>query len=120
MSTDTNGLATRPDQVGKIHTKGTKAEWFSTDSFAAPSFGFFGNASNGSIREPSLKALNVSLYKTFPIVERLNLQFRVEAFNVLNHPSFADVDTAYGDGNYGAVDTAHDPRELELALKLNF
>ena len=38
----------------------------------------------------------------------------------LNHPSFADVDIAYGDRNYSAVDTAHDSRELELASKINF
>ena len=32
----------------------------------------------------------------------------------------ADVDIAYGDRNYSAVDTAHDSRELELASRINF
>ena len=50
-------------------------------------------------------------------------QFRLSPFpspSPLNHPSFADVDIAYGDRNYSAVDTAHDSRELELASKINF
>ena len=62
--------------------------------------------------------MNVSLYKTFPLVSRLALQFRAEAFNVANHPNFIGVSTGLGSGNYGAVTSAGDPRILEFALKL--
>lgn len=120
ISTDTNGLATRPDQIGSVRILGKMNNWFDASAFGAPPFGFFGNARNGTIREPGLTSFNVSLYKTFPIYDRLAMQFRVEAFNVFNHPSFEDVDTTLGDGGYGQVDSAHDPRKLELALKINF
>ncbi len=62
----------------------------------------------------------MSLYKTFPLHDRFNLQFRVEAFNALNHPNFNNVDTGLGDGNYGQVTGAGDPRIMEFALKLFF
>ena len=98
----------------------TADRWFDTSAFAAPAYGFYGNASNGTIRGPGYTSVNTSLYKTFPIRDRFNLQFRVEAFNVLNHPNFNNVDTGLGDGNYGQVTSAGDPRIMEFALKLFF
>lgn len=120
LSTSTNGEAARPNVVGKISKVGTKSEWFDTTAFQAPNFGFFGNASNGTIRGPGYTSLNVSLYKTFPIHDRLNVQFRAEAFNVLNHPNFNNVDTGFGDGSYGQLTGTGDPRIMEFALKMSF
>lgn len=118
LTTSTRGLATRPNQVAPYHKIGKLTQWFDTGAFAAPAYGFFGNASNGTIRGPGYTSINVSLYKTFPLPKRLNMEFRGEAFNVLNHPNFINVDTGLGDGNYGQVTSAGDPRILELALKL--
>jgi Carboxypeptidase regulatory-like domain len=120
MGTSTAGLASRPDQVSSYRKLGHLAEWFDTNAFTAPAYGFFGDAKNGTIRGPSYTSLNVSLYKTFPLHDRLNLLFRAEAFNALNHPNFKNVDTGLGDGSYGQVNSAGDPRILELALKLSF
>lgn len=120
ISTSTHGLASRPDQVAPIQKPGTLNEWFSTDAFAPPPYGFFGDAGNGTIRGPGYTSLNVSLYKTFPLESRFNVQFRAEAFNVLNHPNFQNVDTGVGDGSYGQVTSAGDPRILEFAGKFFF
>lgn len=120
LSTPTAGLADRPNVVGKNQTVGKLSEWFNTAAFAAPSYGFYGDASNGSIRAPGYTSLNVSLYKTFPIYGRLNLQLRAEAFNALNHPNFNNVDTGLGDGSFGRVNGAGDPRILEFAAKIFF
>ena len=106
--------------MGANRQLGHLDEWFDTSAFAAPAFGFFGNARNGIIRGPGYTSVNVSLYKTFPLGERFNLQFRAEAFNVLNHPNFKNVDTGVGSGSYGQVTSAGDPRILELALKVSF
>ena len=118
LSISTRGLATRPNQVAPYHQLGKLNEWFDTTSFAAPNYGFFGNASNGTIRGPGYTSFNISLYKTFPITHRLDTQFRAEAFNVANHPNFIGVDTGLGDGSYGQVTSAGDPRILEFALKV--
>jgi len=120
ISTGDQGLATRPNQVAPITLLKTKTEWFDTSVFQAPANGFYGNASPGSIRGPREISFNVAGYKTFPIHERLNLQFRAEAFNFLNHPNFGNVDTNLGSGTYGNVTSSLDPRELEFSARVNF
>ncbi len=120
MATSTAGLAIRPNQVAPIRRVGKVKQWFSTGSFAAPAYGFFGDAANGTIRGPSLISFNVGLYKTFLEASRMNLQFRAEAFNIANHPNLTALSTSLGAGNYGQITGALDPRILEFALKLTF
>jgi hypothetical protein len=60
------------------------------------------------------------VYKTLPIHDRFALQVRAEEFNALNHPNFRNVDTGLGDGSYGHVTSAGDPRIMEFAMKLTF
>lgn len=50
--------------------------------------GTFGNSGRNIFRGPSFKNWDFSVSKTFKLHERLNLQFRAEFFNVLNHPNF--------------------------------
>jgi hypothetical protein len=118
LNTGTQGEASRPNVVAPLHKVGSVGEWFDTSSYQAPAYGFFGDASNGSIRGPGYTAVNVSLFKTFPLYKRLNTQFRAEAFNVLNHPNFENVDTSVGDSSYGALTSAGNQRILEFAVKV--
>ena len=50
LATSTAGLATRPNLVAPYRKVGNVNKWFDTNSFAAPNYGFFGNATTGSIR----------------------------------------------------------------------
>jgi len=78
---------------------------------------------------PSLSDFDLLLAKDFRLTERFTLQFRAEAFNVLNHPNFAppiDNSTAFTAagspvGAAGRIDALQTPgRQLQLALKLIF
>lgn len=120
MSTSTNGLASRPNVVGKLTYPRKLNQWFDTSAFAPPAFGFFGNAGVGLIRGPNESVWNWSLYKTFPVTERANFQFRAEFFNIFNHPNFNNVDTGLGSGTYGQITSALDPRIMEFAMRLSF
>jgi len=126
ISTGTNGLAGRPDCVSGQAISGgkTRANWFNINAFTAPAYGFFGSCGVGIIRGPGENTWNWAFFKTFPIKERLKLQFRAEFFNIWNHPSFSSVNTTYagpnGAGGFGQVTGALDPREIEFALRLSF
>ncbi len=68
--------------------------YFDTSAFAAVNIPAgqqqrFGTAGRNIVRGPSLFNMDTSLFRTFSIKEKLQLQFRAEALNVLNHPNFA-------------------------------
>lgn len=64
--------------------------WFSTSSFAQPVGVVEGNSGRNALFGPGLFGLNASLFKTFKVVERVNLQVRAEAFQLTNTPQFAN------------------------------
>src|SRR5215831_17029472 len=81
LSISTPGLATRPDEVGKIGGPRSLNEWFNTAALAAPPFGFYGNAVPGIIQGPGMINFDVTVYKDFRIKERHTIEFRSEFFN---------------------------------------
>jgi hypothetical protein len=122
------GLATRPNQLEKIHTQGSgkvkigQHNYFTdpTGLFGKPAYGFFGDAANGTIVGPREIAFNVSTTKTFPITERVGAKLGIEAFNVFNHPNITGISTQYGAANFGQAISAGDPRIMEGAFRLSF
>ena len=75
----------------------------------------------GSVRSPGHFTTDLSLGKQFAIREQMNLEFRIEAQNAFNHPVFATPDTSVDDPNFGQIfSTAVGPRQVQLALKINF
>jgi len=79
----------------------------------------------------------MSIFKDFPIKERMRLQFRAEIFNIFNHPNFNapnfggnGVVSISGSGNFentanfGAIgstrDAPYDPRQIQFALKFYY
>jgi hypothetical protein len=81
-----------------------------------------------NIRGPALSNTDFALYRSFPVSERVQLEFRGEAFNLfnnfergdpntaLNSPFFGDITSFAGGGTY----EGHYPRELQLSAKLTF
>ncbi len=67
--------------------------WFNTSAFQRPSgLGDYGNAPRNVIQKPGVVNWNLALFKNVPIGGKRSLQFRAEAYNVLNHTEFQDVD----------------------------
>jgi hypothetical protein len=57
----------------------------------------------------------------FHLREGLSLEFHVEAFNLMNHPSFAAPSTNIDSSSGGEVSaTINSSRELQFALKIHF
>src|SRR5581483_2445431 len=57
--------------------------------FTDPGIGNLGNVGRNSFRGPRGFYSDLSVMKNFPITERLRMQFRMDAFNVFNHPVYA-------------------------------
>jgi hypothetical protein len=107
-----------------------------TEQDCVPGTRHFGNMRRNSLHGPSFKELNFAIYKTTAITERLNMQFRADFFNLLNHPNFANpylpafladpatssgVITATGDVGIGnPFIGGGGPRGIQLALKFTF
>jgi hypothetical protein len=96
------------------------AEWFNTNAYTAPPFGFYGNAGVNTVTGPGLDVWNMGFFKNFGIRENMMIQFRGEFFNIWNRANFNSVDSTVGSGGYGQVNGAWAPRTLQLALKFVF
>jgi hypothetical protein len=78
LNTTGNAVDVTPSQVRLIFNGPGSAKIFNTP---------FGSASRNSLRGPKLNQLNMGLFKNIKVFERLTVQLRGEAFNVLNHPN---------------------------------
>jgi len=94
--------------------------WFDTTAFTLPPFGSFGNAGRNILSGPAYQSINVSLMKNARIAERANLQFRVEAFNLLNRANFDLPDIFFGSPTFGAIQSAESPRRVQFGVKILF
>lgn len=70
-------------------------------AFATPANGKPGDAPRNLARGFGMAQLNLAMRREFELPERLKLEFRAEAFNVLNHPNFGYVDPYLTDALFG-------------------
>jgi hypothetical protein len=59
-------------------------------AFATPLPGTFGNLGRGTLHGPGLAQFDLTLHKKFQITERVNTEFRFEAYNLFNRANFAN------------------------------
>jgi hypothetical protein len=74
-------------------------------------------------RVPGTNNLSASLFKQVSLRfrEGAKLEFRLEAFNVLNRVQFAAPDTNVGDATFGQITAqANQPRQVQAGVKLYF
>ena len=79
------------------------------------------------MRGPGVVNMDLSLFRTFKLTERFNLQFRAEAFNVSNTPHFGNPNGNVNSSNFGkitatqsAADAVGRSREFRFGLRLGF
>ena len=103
-------------------------------AFAAPSGTIVGDAPRNFVRGFGETQLNLAARREFQPIDGLRLQFRAEAFNLLNHPNFGFVDPYLTDATFGQATQMLNqslgtlasqyqqggPRSLQFALKLLF
>jgi Carboxypeptidase regulatory-like domain/TonB dependent receptor len=114
------------EKLGKVGDDGT---WFDTSAFARPTGVRFGNVGRNTMSGPGVVNLDLSLFRTFKLTERFNLQFRAESFNVSNTPHFSTPTDDIADinsSNFGRILSTESTaamgrsREFRFGLRLSF
>jgi hypothetical protein len=112
---------------------GPGQSWFDPLAFAPVTAVRFGNAGLNILRGPSYFNLDLGVFRNFAIHEKVNLQFRAEAFNATNTPHFNNpgatvssmVRNADGSirslGGYTEITSAQaDERQVRFSVRLSF
>jgi hypothetical protein len=89
-------------------------QWYNPECFVYAPYGTLGNSGRNSLNNPNFFNMDFSIVKDTKLNEKLNMQFRAEFFNVLNHPNFYFGSQAYLMGTAGVV-TPTDPRYQYLS-----
>ena len=132
---DPYGFAVAPPfLIGKPHIVGDPSCWYYvsknkacttlasnlTDAYALPAAGTFGNSGRNTIIGPRTNVFDAALLREFPI-ERVNLEFRWEVFNVTNTPEFGQPSNNFSSSAAGSITSlSGDPRVMQFALRLSF
>jgi len=107
-----------------------RLNWYNVAAFSEPANGTFGNVRRNSLYGPGMNVFNLSAGKSFavPVREGMRVEFRADAQNVFNHPSFAPPGNINLSGTNGEPFSGTTPlqsvtvngRNLQLALKVEF
>jgi hypothetical protein len=94
---------------------------FGTAGAGTPT-GTYGNEGRNEFRGPKFFQFDASLVRAFPVHERMKLMLRLEAYNVLNHPSFTSPGTTMSSSTFGVItaEAGNGARIFQGAVKLSF
>jgi Carboxypeptidase regulatory-like domain/TonB dependent receptor len=121
----------RPDVVPGCNqsTPGSReqrlGQWFNTACFSPPPDYGFGDEGrvDPHLRQDSVNNWNFAIFKRtyFGPIERMNIEFRAEFFNLFNRPQFGPPNTSLGSNTFGIVNsTVGNPRLIQFGLKFAF
>jgi len=132
---DPYGYATAPPiLIGKPHIVGDPTCWYYvsknkactalapnlSDAYQLPAAGTFGNSGRNTIIGPRTDVFDAALLREFPI-ERVNIEFRWEVFNVTNTPEFGQPSNNFSSSSAASITSlSGDPRVMQFALRLSF
>ena len=98
----------------------TFANWFNAACVSIPTDPSqpFGNAARNEVRGPNFWQFDLAASKRFALGGTAQFEFRLEAFNLLNHTNFRAPNGSRSAATFGAITATYDPRQLQLGFKL--
>ena len=118
-----------PGGIQILKGTGPGAPWFNpakcsatitTQCFAQPGALQFGNLGPNVISGPGMWNMDLSLFRSFRIAEKLTLELRGESFSVINTPQWGNPDTNISNTTFGYITGAGGNRTVQLATKIIF
>jgi hypothetical protein len=110
----------RPNKVSSAVYLKDGYRWLDPAAFQAPALGTFGDLENNSLVGPRRFNVDIGITRSFRVTAAHQIQFRAEAFNVLNRVHLNNPVSALNNNNFGLITSAGDPRIIQLALKYVF
>lgn len=102
-------------------TEKSITQWFNTSAFKVPASFTYGNSARNMLFGPGSIDWDVSVFKNASLTERLNLQFRAEFFNILNHTNFGSPASNFSvSTTFGRISSAGSARNIQFGLRLEF
>jgi hypothetical protein len=109
-----------PDAVYLDKSGRPDTQYLNPAAFGQPAFGTLGNLGRVNLRLPAPWQFDMALARTFRFRESQSMEFRAEAYNVLNTFRPGSINTSLSSAQFGRIRTALDPRILQFALKYLF
>lgn len=117
------GTTQVPNEIAPFHKLygiGTTNAWFDTSAFVQPTGPKLGNMGKNVYSGPGTITFDATASRAIPLPRRMNLQFRADAFNVLNHPVFNNPSTSLTSSDFGKVTGSGGGRSMQLSATLDF
>jgi hypothetical protein len=89
-------------------------------AYTTPAAGEWGNAGRNSARGPAQFVVNAGITRAFPWGSRLNMDWRIDATNVLNQVTYSRVNSLVGSPQFGLPSEANQMRRVQTSLRMRF
>jgi Carboxypeptidase regulatory-like domain len=93
---------------------------FPVSAFPIPVKGTNGNLGRNTFTGPGYQEIDMSLVKVFRVKERVRIEFRIEAFNVLNRVNLNPPTTDLSSGTFGQSTSTLLPRQFQAGVRIEF
>jgi hypothetical protein len=126
------GTGNRPNRIGDgAAAEPTITQWFDPTAFVAVTdlTGTYGDSGRNILRGPGQFNIDFSVIKNTKL-GKLDTEFRVEAFNLLNHPQFGNPNATFGNAQFGQITAmlanpscalcGTTERNVQIAFKVKF
>lgn len=110
----------RPDYTGQPLYLENQVRSLNPAAVARPQAGQWGNAGRNSINGPSQFAMSGSLARTFRGTDKVSLDLRVDATNILNTVTFPAWNAVAGNLQFGLPNTANPMRVIQTTFRARF
>lgn len=120
------------DCLGPVEKIGQRTQWWDRSNLAdpnavSPNVPRFGTCGTGVLRGPGLINVDMGVFRRFRITERVNIQFRGEAFNISNTAHFANPNSDIASSNFGLIGDVqntgregNDQRFFRVGVRIGF
>jgi hypothetical protein len=104
----------------KANTEGTR-EYLNPAAFSQDTVpGTYGNVSRNRFAGPKYFNMDAQISRVFQIHESMDLDLRLESFNMLNHPNFSNPNATLNSSSFGQISGSSPARVFQGAIKFIF